>query len=105
MRGTYFLIDESLNSTDLENAFIAYNGTGRPYSEVSLSQLMEENANNRVGRLRGIDWIFVAFNSNKSNDSIITFRQEQWEFSFAYALYISFMFLAMVFGFYSGRNQ
>lgn len=74
MRGTYFKIDDSLNSTDLEDAFIVYNGTGKSYSELSLSKLMEENQNDRVGRLRGIDWVFVAFKSGKLNESVITFR-------------------------------
>ena len=105
MRGTYFKIDDSLNSTELEDAFIVYNGTGQSYSEVTLSQLIKDHQNDRVGRLRGIEWVFVAFKSGELNENVITFRQEPWQFSFAYALYICVMALTMVFGFCYGRKK
>lgn len=74
MRGVYFKIDQSLNSTDLEGSFVVYNGTGKSYHELSLSELVEENQNGRIGRIRGIDWVFVVLKPGKNQDSFITFR-------------------------------
>ena len=103
MRGTYFLIDHSLESTVLDNTLVIYSGTGKSYTEITLNQLLEDNKNDRVGRIRGIEWIFVA--SNHKLGTIITFRQEPWELSIAYFLYISILALSMVFGFCIGKRK